>query len=244
MNWFKRAEGGEEGDGGFRHLERWKTPRYYSGESWDGWYAAPVGRSRDSDTVERSNWEVQLERIPESETVQVVREGHWAVGWVEWLAIHESDRGALGEAEKIGEELENYPMLDEDHHSQLEWETMEGSGMIYNPNSSEWVDKIEGEWKGYLRNIELSEFKGLKFSGTFTISFKVDRNGMEVTDVDPVHVELHKPNGLSSMVYGDEPTNPGLFKALVRQLMDLGYTADEEPIFGQMWREVKARYGL
>lgn len=27
----------------------------------------------------------------ESETVRVVRESHWAVGWVEWIAIHESD---------------------------------------------------------------------------------------------------------------------------------------------------------
>jgi hypothetical protein len=106
----------------YSHILPWNRPRNYVGASWDGYYAAPVGQSRDSDTVERSNWEAQIERIPESDTVIIVRESHWAVGWVEWLAIHESDTMALAEAEAIGEELEEYPILDEDRWSELELE--------------------------------------------------------------------------------------------------------------------------
>ena len=103
-----------------KHVQPWKHPSNYMGKEWTGWLVAPVGCSRDSDNVERSNWDAQIERIPESETVQVVRERHWAVGWVEWLAIRPENTAAVAEAEKIGDELEEYPILDEDRYSELE----------------------------------------------------------------------------------------------------------------------------
>ena len=106
----------------YKHIKPWKHPSNYMGATWEGYYAAPVGQSRDSDTVERSNWAAQLEAIPESETVIIVRENHWAVGWVEWLAIHESDTKALQEAESIGDRLDTYPILDEDAWSELEFQ--------------------------------------------------------------------------------------------------------------------------
>jgi len=45
-----------------------------------------------------------------------------AVGWVEWIAIHESDAAALAIANKISDALEDYPVVNEDHWSQLEWD--------------------------------------------------------------------------------------------------------------------------
>ena len=106
----------------YKWVQPWKRMSNYIGKDWTGWYAAPVGQSRDSDTVERSNWAAQLERIPESDTVQIVRENHWAVGWVEWLAIRADDKPALDEAESIGDDLDRYPILDEDAWSELEFE--------------------------------------------------------------------------------------------------------------------------
>ena len=77
-------------------LERWKMPRDYSGAEWPDYYSSGVGRSRDSDCLEESNFHSMLAALGgESDTVQVVRESHWAVGWVEWIAIHESDEAAL-----------------------------------------------------------------------------------------------------------------------------------------------------
>lgn len=105
-----------------KHLTPWKHPPYYMGKDWTGWLVAPCGRSRDSDNAELSNWDAQLERIPESDTVKIVRENHWAVGWVEWLAIRPEDAAAVAEGEKIGDELEVYPLLDEDAYCQLEAE--------------------------------------------------------------------------------------------------------------------------
>jgi hypothetical protein len=43
------------------------------------------------------------------------------VGWVEWIAIHESDSQALEKANEIMRRLDGYPVVNEDHWSELEW---------------------------------------------------------------------------------------------------------------------------
>ena len=107
-------------------VKMWTMPSHYMGQAWDGWAVAPVGQSRDSDTVERSNFRVTLDRLThgndDGETVRVVRERHFLVGWVEWIAIDPKDTFAMTEAEMIATELEDYPILDDDDHSELEWE--------------------------------------------------------------------------------------------------------------------------
>ena len=107
-------------------LERWKLPRDYFGAEWPDYYSAGVGRSRDSDCLEESNFDAMLAELGgESDTVHVVRESHWAVGWVEWIAIHESDEKALRAADRLRQNLDDYPVLDEEDHSRREWEECE-----------------------------------------------------------------------------------------------------------------------
>lgn len=107
-------------------LERWTMPRDYFGAEWPEYYSAGVGRSRDSDCLEESNFHAMLAGLGgESDTVQVVRESHWAVGWVEWIAIHESDEKSLRAADAMQEQLEDYPVLDEEDCSQREWDECE-----------------------------------------------------------------------------------------------------------------------
>lgn len=121
------------------NLRRWTVPQCYSGAQWEGYYAAPVGQSRDSGALERSNWRVQWETLepleancpdddfPDGEGISplVVRESHWAVGWVEWVAIHETNEVALRAADEIAGRLENYPILSEDDFSAEEQEEAE-----------------------------------------------------------------------------------------------------------------------
>ena len=103
------------------HLQKWTMPRDYMGESWPEYYTSGCGQSRDSKAWERSNFACMLKALGgESETVLVIREGHWAVGWVEWIAIHESDTRALEIADKIAGELKDYPIIDEEHWSNEE----------------------------------------------------------------------------------------------------------------------------
>lgn len=105
------------------NLKRWTLPDSYFGDVWPDYYSAGFGQSRDSDALERSNFRVALAEIGgESETVIVVRESHWAVGWVEWVAVHESDSKSLEIASRLAGKVENYPILDEEDFSTLEQE--------------------------------------------------------------------------------------------------------------------------
>jgi len=102
-------------------LEQWRHPENYAGEVWPG-YRVFLSQNRDSDALTRSNFERGLALIGgESETVQVVRERHWACGRVEWIGIHEDNAEAIAKAEAILEKLDGYPVLDDDHFSELEW---------------------------------------------------------------------------------------------------------------------------
>jgi hypothetical protein len=105
-----------------QHLKLWTMPQNYAGEVWPAYYSSGCGQSRDSDALERSNFACMLKAIGgESETVHVVRESHWAVGWVEWIAIHQDDEKALQLADEVQAGLEDYPAVNEDHWSELEW---------------------------------------------------------------------------------------------------------------------------
>jgi len=85
-----------------KNIQRWTRPDHYFGKAWPDYFSSGVRQSRDSDALERSNFECMLKALGgESETVIVVRETHWAVGWVEWIAIHESDDKALKIADDI-----------------------------------------------------------------------------------------------------------------------------------------------
>ena len=107
----------------YKHIQRWTMPESYFGELWPNYYSSGVEQSRDSDTLEESNFAAMLKALGgESETVIVVRERHWAVGWVEWIAIHPTDEKALAIADKIKGEMEAYPVIDEDDWSKREWE--------------------------------------------------------------------------------------------------------------------------
>ncbi|MGH9890687.1 MAG: hypothetical protein ACREA0_01625 [bacterium] len=121
-----------------KHLELWKTPDSWFGKPWRGWYVG-LDRTRDSGTLVNSNFECFLKTVGEAsagkvvddsanggdsseiEAVYVVNEGHWACGWVEWIAVHESDDAALVVAEELMNSLENYPVLDEEHLTNLEF---------------------------------------------------------------------------------------------------------------------------
>ena len=106
-------------------LNRWKSPDNYIGAEWPDYFVF-LGQHRDSDALTRSNFECGLVWLGgESETVRVIRERHWAVGWVEWIAIHESAAAKLKTAENILRRLEAYPVLDEEHFSELEWREAE-----------------------------------------------------------------------------------------------------------------------
>jgi hypothetical protein len=102
------------------NLKLWTTPKDWFGQPWSGHYVF-LGQHRDSDALSRSNFRSGLKAIGgESDTVTVVRESHWAVGWVEWIAIEACDSKALKIADEIKAGLDDYPVVDESDWSEEE----------------------------------------------------------------------------------------------------------------------------
>lgn len=102
-------------------LKRWTWPDCYVGAAWPDYFRSGFAHHRGSDCLTESNFAAALRALGgESETVRVIRESHWAVGWVEWIAIHESDTRAIRNAEKLNASLEDYPALDDDDWSERE----------------------------------------------------------------------------------------------------------------------------
>ena len=101
----------------------WTMPDSYFGETFEGFYVGP-GRHRDSDDLTESNFHTALKELGgETETVFVVRAGHFLVGWVEWIAVHKDDEAAVAKLTEIEAALEQYPVLDEDDWSEREGES-------------------------------------------------------------------------------------------------------------------------
>lgn len=94
-----------------------------------GWMCGPVGRTRDSDALERSNWEVVTadllalaRELPDGrETVEIHRFGHWAVGWIEEVVISPDAPDALAAAQGWAARLDRYPVADEEHYAETEY---------------------------------------------------------------------------------------------------------------------------
>ena len=102
-------------------LDKWTRPEYYAGENHFNSYMF-LGRNRESDIYDESNFHVALARLGgESETVQVIRERHWACGWIEWIKISASDTVAINKAKIMIDELNDYPCLCEDDLSEREY---------------------------------------------------------------------------------------------------------------------------
>jgi hypothetical protein len=123
----------------YDYLKNWVKPNHCISAAWDDWYSAGVGKSRDSDTLERANFDAMLAKLaalPEVEVkvpsnryddsliegtgLVVVRENHWAVGWIEWIAIHETNTAALEVANAVKAAMEDYPVIDESLWSDYE----------------------------------------------------------------------------------------------------------------------------
>ena len=88
-----------------------------------GHWLVVAGRHRDSDALERSNFRSILKALGgEGDTVAVENESHWAVGWVEHLLVDPADTERVKIAEEIRDALEDYPVVDEEDFSNLEYE--------------------------------------------------------------------------------------------------------------------------
>lgn len=123
----------------------------YMGEIPGDQLLVVLTRSRDSDCLTESNWEVALEKLGgEGESVEIHRFGHWACGWWEALTVKAgSDKESV--ARDIYKSIKDYPVLDESHFSEKESEEAERVWSECYDTS----DRIQ-----YLRDNEGADFHG------------------------------------------------------------------------------------
>ena len=137
----------------------YKRPPNYIGDEHYGTYSA-YAIHRDSDPIERANFQVMDELVTDAsidvlendEMPYITRESHWAVGWLDTLRVPMTNEAAVIALAEAMQRLEDYPILDEDLASTLEWEENEAAGMIVDPVTGEWVypdeivDKDDDFW--------------------------------------------------------------------------------------------------
>ena len=162
------------------HLEerKWVRPPSYAGFSPIGDFVI-LSRTRDSDALARSNYIAAFDQLKEiasqcpelddenddgrNDWVYDFRASHWACGWVETLLVRaDAPEEVLQAAGEIVCSLADYPVLDEDGFSALEYEEVR----------EHWA-RLSVRWR----------LEALKNSGTRTISmFAVRRDELPSGD--------------------------------------------------------------
>lgn len=88
------------------------------------WLVGPVTTNRDADCLARSNWEVvtgDLDKNHNPDHWEVHEFGHWACGWFRIVLVAPGTEAARC-LEEWEHSLDNYPIADENHFSDLEVE--------------------------------------------------------------------------------------------------------------------------
>jgi len=111
-------------------LKRWDHP---TGFDSDANFAGdkPTGyviysRNRDSSILEETNFAAILEDLGgEGDLVRVIRHGHWACGWIEYITVDDTAPDTLlDRCVDIVRALEEYPVYSDNRYSEAQWEAI------------------------------------------------------------------------------------------------------------------------
>jgi hypothetical protein len=155
------------------HLTKWQRESDYGGEDLSNWYIL-IARTRDSNNLENSNFESIkkdlkekfdiCEDVTELNSILLASFGHWACGWIESLMIHEGNDAALILGDQIKEQLNDYPVYDEDNYQDREFED-------YLVNCRDaikgWLDSKDLEYNDHLINTIISQDGDWEMNGDF-----------------------------------------------------------------------------
>ncbi len=160
-------------------------------------WATTFSQNRDSDLLEQSNYEAvkkDLEkRFPKD--VSDERFSHWAVGWVDHLLVRMLDK--KGKVTKAGiaalewkDQLESYPVADEEDYSRREYEASL-ENIAFEGGISE---DVSGDVYRWLSDHEPREVESQDGKGAYPSKESIDR--------------ALKALGLRELEEGEEPPPP------------------------------------
>jgi len=100
----------------------WDLDEYAVEREWSAVGLGPVGRSRDSEALETSNYRTAVAILTDAGArFDEPTFGHWAVGWVGEIAYDAGDPATVAAVEGITARMAAYPCLDEQDYSAQEW---------------------------------------------------------------------------------------------------------------------------
>ena len=105
-------------------LTGWNLWQWAHDREWSGVGIGPVGQHRDSDSLSKSNFQVILNdlRTRFGNDVDDASYGLFAFGWIAEITYNVGNADLVAAVQEWREKLENYPVADEDHFYELEWE--------------------------------------------------------------------------------------------------------------------------
>jgi hypothetical protein len=149
----------KEARGNWRHFESFCWHRASDLADADDWCIVYT-HHRDSELLDQSNAaaiEAAMGPFMDGKDTDVVAEHHhhWAVGWIEGYSIRVFRRGRITKAfrryHELAVRLADYPVLDEEHYSQLEYDAT-----IANLSDASWRLKrqydLPENWQGEVYN--------------------------------------------------------------------------------------------
>lgn len=111
-------------------LKRWDHPTGFDSDANFAGYK-PTGyviysRNRESSILEETNFAAILEDLGgEGDLVRVIRHGHWACGWIEYITVDDTAPNTLlDRCVDIVRALTDYAIYDEHRYSQAQWEAI------------------------------------------------------------------------------------------------------------------------
>jgi hypothetical protein len=105
-------------------LKRPKDFMYWGELDLSVWGFAPIGKHRDSDLIDESNFDgvlAELRRVS-GKSVQVMHANHWACGWYDYIMVRVTATKTMNRLLELINQLADYPVLDEDDLSRREYE--------------------------------------------------------------------------------------------------------------------------
>lgn len=124
-----------------RDFTGWSLDNYANDREWGGVGLVNLSHHRDSEALERANFDSALRDLREKygkSSVDVVSFGHWAVGWVEIAVYDYTIEGLESAVAELHKSLQNYPVLDENLWAEYEWADNHPEG-----DNTCWADEDE-----------------------------------------------------------------------------------------------------
>lgn len=159
---------------------RWQYASNYRGEDYSK-YIVAYTQTRDSDTLEQSNFEAMKQLL--GKHCQVESASHWACGWVEYILVKDTAVKTLKKLDEALQRLEEYPILDEDHYNEVTCESTDEQCKDYASSGAEALYLLlSGQIDRFNNGVraELPEFD----NALLDIGQEVIRKAIEYNSVD------------------------------------------------------------